>query len=253
MPVAHVDRTDALVERRGQGDGEVGMVSHIDTAVVATTLSCCHGGHIASLQNEGTGLVAVAAQVGGIAQRHRKRALVGSSHEGCLCRKRNDHRTAHPDFHAAVNAVLGFLTVDGYVAEIGTDDLAGTDALEHEPRGAAIQVDAAEVFERRGADDVVIDARDFNRFRDAVVVLLLHAVFVGKDCGLSHLSGSLEAIAVGGNDGIPGERAGILVVIDGHLVSTEIISAAAVEIAAQAGAGILLADNVGVEQLVDSP
>ena len=229
------------------------MVSHIDTAVVATTLSCCHGGHIASLQNEGTGLVAVAAQVGGIAQRHRKRALVGSSHEGCLCRKRNDHSTAHPDFHAAVNAVLSWLAVNGDVAEIRIDDLARADVLKDEPRGASDQVDTPKILERHGTDDVVIDTRDFHRFRNAIVVLLLHAVFVGEDCGLGHLSGSLKSIAVRGNDGIPVQRTGTLVVIHRNFGSIEIISAAAVEIAAQAGAGVLFIRDVGVEQLVDSP
>ena len=100
---------------------------------------------------------------------------------------------------------------------------------------------------------MVIDAADLHRFRDAVVVLFAHTVLVGEDGGLSHLSGSLEAIAVGGNDGIPVQRTGTLVVIHRNFGSIEIISAAAVEVAAQAGAGILLADNVGVEQLVDSP
>ena len=110
-----------------------------------------------------------------------------------------------------------------------------------------------EILERRGADDVIIDAVDLHGLRHTVVILLAHAILVGEDVGLRHLARSLEARAGRRDDGVPRECAYVLVVIDGHLGGIVVIGAAAVEIAAQAVAGVLFVRDVGVEQLVDSP
>ena len=134
VPVADIHGADSSIQSRGQCDGEVGVVGHVDAAVVAAVGTSGHCGHVAALQGERVGLVAVLAQVGGVAQCHGECPLVSGGHEGSHGGGGNHHGTAQVNLHAAVCAVYGCCAVDGHVTQIRADDLAGADGIEHEPR-----------------------------------------------------------------------------------------------------------------------
>ena len=104
---------------------------------------------------------------------------------------------------------------------------------------------------------MIIEAVYFHWFRNTIVVLLGDAIFVGKRGSFCYLTGFCESVAICGNDRIPVQSSGTLVVVHGYLVSFEVISiiatAASIEVTTQSGSCVLLIHDLRVEQLIDSP
>ena len=164
------------------------MIGHIDTTVVAAVFARCHSSHKTTLQRKRTSLVAVFAQIGSVAQRHRKGSIISSSHKGCLISQWDDYCSAKPNFHTAVRAIHSSCSVDGHMAQIIADDIRRNIILKDEPRVATYQINTANTLKRGGTYDVIINTVDIDRLRDAIVILLGHTILIGEYCRLSNLT-----------------------------------------------------------------
>ncbi len=100
---------------------------------------------------------------------------------------------------------------------------------------------------------MVVQPAYVRRLVHAVCVLLPYSVLVGELRRLCRRAGGGEAVAVGGYDGEPGQRAFALVVVDGYVGLVPPVGASVVEVAAEAFARAFLAGNLGVEQLFECP